>query len=152
MVHSTAAREEGTTTSMLWKLKSLNLRTTPAREEERTYDTVAAFESAVKDAQAGPYERRSSQLRFLMALSSMRMSYGSVQPRSATNRPRARQSSRQPGDGPTRHASHASGTGQRCARYAAEGDMVHTTSHARGRDDIHALEAQEPQPQDDASP
>ena len=39
---------------MLWKLKSLNLRTTPAREEERTYDTVAAFESAVKDAQADP--------------------------------------------------------------------------------------------------
>ena len=57
MVHSTAAREEGTTTSMLWKLKSLNLRTTPAREGEQTYDTEAAFESAVKDARADPMTR-----------------------------------------------------------------------------------------------
>jgi hypothetical protein len=48
--------EEGTT-SMLWKLKTLNLRTTPAREGEQTYDTEAAFESVVKDAQAEPMTR-----------------------------------------------------------------------------------------------
>jgi hypothetical protein len=42
---------------MLWKLKTLDLRTTPAREEERTYDIEAEFESAVKDARADPMTR-----------------------------------------------------------------------------------------------
>ena len=51
------AAREVPTTSMLWKLKSLNLRTTPAREGEQTYDTEAAFESAVKDARADPMTR-----------------------------------------------------------------------------------------------
>jgi hypothetical protein len=57
MVHSNLPQLEEGTTSMLRKLKTLNLRTTPAREGEQTYDTEAAFESAVKNAQRDPMTR-----------------------------------------------------------------------------------------------
>jgi hypothetical protein len=43
--------EEGTT-SMVWKVKSIIHRTTPAREREQTCATEAEFERAVKYAQA----------------------------------------------------------------------------------------------------
>ena len=54
--HSTSYRaqlqlEEGVA-SMVWKVKSINHRTTPAREREQTCATEAEFERAVKYALA----------------------------------------------------------------------------------------------------
>ena len=49
---ATATSFEEVTTSMVWKVKSISHRTTPAREREQTCATEAEFERAVKYAQA----------------------------------------------------------------------------------------------------
>jgi hypothetical protein len=58
---------------MVWRIKTINHRTTPAREREQTCATEAEFERAVKFALDW---KRLISATSLTALSSMRVSYG----------------------------------------------------------------------------